>query len=340
MTPRALMGFTMSFTSATPDLLVRFRHKLCASSAAASQQRQHIFWVSEFIEHFAGRTLSSITYDEIQRFTTRVEAKHSLDQNGRDEVLSSVRMLYQEIDGIEPPWARACATATKRQEHHPFAALSRTTLRTVLPLVEYHSQLPVALVYGSGLKTSECARIRVGDIDLAQSVIQVRGTDGRITHRSVLPRALRAALTQHLEQRRQTHLKDTTQNFAGAPVPPALAQQDEPYARSWRCQFLFADGQLTPLGDGRMIRREINPRRFEKAIRMAADRVELGENVTAKSLRLSFARHLIQAAVDPVILQYVLGQLPELPAAYQPVFQNLRSPLDQLWPDGRSPWRD
>lgn len=342
MNSRAFLGLSISFTSATPDLLPRFRHKLDAASQLSSWQRsQYTLWVSEFVEYFAGRTLSSVKSDEMARFLARLESRYHVGDSGQKEVLGALRFLYQEIDGVEPPWSRQVqqeAKRTSRGQH--FAGLSRATLRTVLPLVEYQCQLPVALIYGAGLKPSECSQIRVGDVDLEKARLTVRNSQGLPSHETVLPRVLLQALSSHLDQRRQTHMKDSGQSFAGAPVPSAMAKDGEPYARSWRCQFFFADGQLSPLGDGRYIRREVNPRRFERAIRMAADRVELGETVTDKSLRLSFARHLIQQAVDPIVLQYVLGQAKTLPASHQEPFERLQSPMDELWAEGHNPWRN
>lgn len=318
---------------------MRFRHKIGDTMLNTWERNNHIFWVSAFIESFAGRTLSSIRYEEVERFLNRAEAQHQLKRDDRDEVIASIRMLYREIDGNEPPWREHKPAEAKRTQQAAAAGLSRSTIRTLLPLVEYQCQLPVALVYGSGVKLSEAARVRVGDLNLDDARLLVRNEQGQVAHETVLPRVMLEPLRSHMENRRQIHMKDATQNFAGAPVAPAMAKFGEPYARSWRCQFLFADGQLSHLGDGRVIRRDINARRLERAIRMAADRVELGETVTPTNLRLSFARHLIQQSVNPIVLQYVLGQLPDLPDTCIECFNDLRSPMDNLWPQGRTPWR-
>lgn len=338
MISRPQFDLPMSFTSATPELLVRFRQKLGDADLSVWQRNTHVLWASEFIDSFAGRTLCSISYEEVQRFLNRIELRHQLNGEKRKEVLATLSFLYHEIDGVEPPWGAQQITKRQRQVKH-YIGLSRNTIKTVLPLVEYQCQLPVALIYAAGLKPSECAALRIDDLLLDQNKIQVRNKEGEVTHLTVLPKVMRSALVKHLEQRRQTHMKDNTVNFAGAPVPMALAKGTEPYARRWRCQFLFADGQLSHLGDGRMIRRDIGVRRIERSIRMAADRVELGETVTAQSLRLSFAKHLMQQAADPIVLQYVLGQLPKLPDEYHQAFEQLSSPIDELWPDGRTPWR-
>lgn len=339
MASRARLGLSMSFTSATPDLLIRFRHKMGDTMLNTWERNNHIFWVSAFIESFAGRTLSSIRYEEVERFLHRAESQHQLRRADRDEVLNSIRMLYREIDNSEPPWREYKAPESKKAQQLSASGLSRSTIRTLLPLVEYQCQLPIALVYGSGLKLSEAARVRVGDMNLETALLSVRNEQGQVAHETVLPRVMLEPLRAHMENRRQIHMKDATHNFAGAPVAPAMAKFGEPYARSWRCQFLFADGQLSHLGDGRMIRRDINARRLDRALRMATDRVELGETVTHTNLRLSFARHLIQHSVNPIVLQYVLGQRPELPDHCQACFDDLRSPMDTLWPQGRTPWR-
>ncbi|GAB4181674.1 MAG: hypothetical protein Tsb002_01850 [Wenzhouxiangellaceae bacterium] len=339
MSTWGLLFQCMSFVSATPDMLARFRLRLGDASLSSWQRESHILWATEFIDNFSGRTLESINNHDVERFLSRMESEHQLDRGKREDIIASLRFLYQEMDGSEPPWLKIVAAPERQRREEQFAGLSRSTLRTILPLIEYQYQLPVALIYGAGLKASECCNLRVADIQLGQQRITVHNTAGAITHQTILPGILHKALRDHLDQRRQLHLRDNTQNFAGAPIPSGLSQDGAPYARSWRCQFIFAEGQLSRVSDGSMVRRQIDPRRIERAVRMAADRVELGESVTAKSLRLSFARHLIQEHIPPAVLQYVLGQNRELPADLQPAFEQLHSPLDQLWPAGSGPWR-
>ena len=102
----------MSFTSATPELLVRFRHKLGDADMEVWHRNAHLLWASEFIEAFAGRTLCSISYEEIQRFLNRIEAHHNLNGEKRKEIISSLSVLYREIDGIEPPWGTRAVSYT------------------------------------------------------------------------------------------------------------------------------------------------------------------------------------------------------------------------------------
>lgn len=339
MTPWAhISSVLMSFISATPDLLHRFRDKLGTADISAWRRNNHVLWASEFIEAFAGRTLSSISKTEVERFIIRQESEHQLSRASREDMIASIRFLYQEMDGAEPKWINQLFRA-KGSPSEQHVGLSRATLRTVLPLIEYQYQLPVVLIYSSGLKASESARLRVEDLLIDQGRLQLRNTEGQVTHHSILPKCLGNALKSHVEQRRQLHLKDTSQQFDGAPIPLSMSQDGVPYARSWRCQFLFAEGQLTRIANGRLIRRNFDPRRLERAIRMAADRVELGETVTAKSIRLSFARHMIHAHVPPETLQYLLGQITDAPGELTDLFKHLHSPMDELWPEGSGPWR-
>ena len=326
------------YATATPAALAHFRQRLDNMAVSTWQHQSALCWAGEFIEYFAGQALYTLNANDIKCFLSHVEAIHSLSVEGRSEVVDSLRLFYQTMDGHDPEWISqlrpiARGGAPRRQEQ-----LSREAVRYALPLVEYQYQVPVALIYGSGLKPSECARIRTGDISLEERCILIRDDAGHVTHQTVIPTLLVPVLSEILEQRRRLHMKDATQNFAGAPVPPAMAD-GKGYSRSWRHQFLFADYQLSTLEDGRFVRRSICMHGIHKAIRMAADRADLKDKLTAQNLRLSFAHHQIQRGVQPAVLQYALGQLATLPSHGTEELAQMTSPLDTLWPWGRGLWR-
>lgn|GEM_PF-1814641 len=64
------------------------------------------------------------------------------------------------------------------------------------------------LLYGSGLRVLECARLRVKDIDFASAQILVRQGKGRKDRSTVLPANLRAPLTAHLKKVQALHRAD------------------------------------------------------------------------------------------------------------------------------------
>ncbi len=59
-------------------------------------------------------------------------------------------------------------------------------------------RLMATLLYGSGLRLIECARLRVQDVDFAMNQIIVRGGKGAKDRVTVLPAVAKEPLTLHL----------------------------------------------------------------------------------------------------------------------------------------------
>ena len=68
--------------------------------------------------------------------------------------------------------------------------------------------IQASLLYGSGLRLMECARLRVKDINFDQRRITVREGKGGKDRATVLPDKVATALGKHLEGVRLLHQRD------------------------------------------------------------------------------------------------------------------------------------
>jgi len=68
--------------------------------------------------------------------------------------------------------------------------------------------LVAQLLYGSGLRLMECARLRVKDIDFDGNPLYVRSGKGDNDRTSVLPESVKEGLKGHLEEVKTLHEKD------------------------------------------------------------------------------------------------------------------------------------
>jgi integrase len=78
------------------------------------------------------------------------------------------------------------------------------------------------LLYGSGLRTSDCVRLRVKDVDFDYGQIIVRNGKGEKDRVTVLPVCARKPLEDHLAQVRRLFEADQKAGLAGVYIWPAL----------------------------------------------------------------------------------------------------------------------
>jgi integrase len=100
-------------------------------------------------------------------------------------------------------------------------------------------RLMATLLYASGLRVSECARLRVKDLDLARGEILVRNGKGAKDRVTVLPRGLIAPLRQHFDRVRKQHEADLIRGAGSVSLPDALAKKYPNAHREWPWQWVF-----------------------------------------------------------------------------------------------------
>ncbi len=81
----------------------------------------------------------------------------------QNQALSSLLFLYKEVLRIDLDWLGSVGYA-KRPSRLP-VGLTREEVRTILAHLDGPEWISSMLMYGSGLRSMECVRLRIKDID-------------------------------------------------------------------------------------------------------------------------------------------------------------------------------
>ena len=183
-----------------------------------------------------------------------------------------------------------------RRERKLPLILSRDEVKALLEAPQdLRHRAMLAILYGSGLRVSEVARLKVADIDSARNVLWVRSGKGRKDRQALLPPKLRELLRCYWRTRRPTDWL-----FPGAdPSQP------------------------------------ISVKTIFQACRQTGRSAGIAKSVHPHLLRHAFATHLLEAGVNLRTIQFLLGHANlETTARYLQVADvNVRattSPLESL----------
>ena len=86
--------------------------------------------------------------------------------------------------------------------------LTKEEVRLIISAAAVQYQLPLRLLYGTGMRLMELLRLRVKDLDFSRRQIMVRGGKGDRDRVTVLPESLREELQAHLEKWRLEHERE------------------------------------------------------------------------------------------------------------------------------------
>jgi len=170
------------------------------------------------------------------------------------------------------------------------------------------TRLMAKILYGSGLRVSECVRLRVKDIDLNQLQITVRSGKGRKDRYTVLPASLVTGWQTHLRRIKRIHERDLKLGNGRAYLPPALERKFPHAGSEWIWQYVFASKSLSiDPRSGIKRRHHMNTSTLQKAVKRAAGLAQIPKRVTCHTLRHSFATHLLEDGYDIRTVQELLG---------------------------------
>src|SRR5467141_1761368 len=113
---------------------------------------------------------------ELTRFLSSLAVDENVAASTQNPALSVLLFLYREVLEQDLPWLDAVVRA-KRPVRLPIV-LTRDEVRAVLRQLRGTPRLMAILLYGSGLRLLECARLRVKDVDFARNQLTVRGGKG------------------------------------------------------------------------------------------------------------------------------------------------------------------
>ncbi len=122
---------------------------------------------------------------EVEAFLTYLAVERSVSASTQNQALAALLFLYKEVLQVDLPWLDKFKPA-KKSERVPVVP-TKEEVKIILGQLKGANWLIANLLYGSGLRLSECLRLRVKDLDLGFRQIVVRDGKGGKDRFTVMP---------------------------------------------------------------------------------------------------------------------------------------------------------
>ena len=186
--------------------------------------------------------------------------------------------------------------------------LSQEEVRRLLAQLDGTHRRMARLLYGTGMRVMECARLRVKDLDLQRREITIRQGKGARDRMTMVPQSMAAELADQLARARVLWAMDRDAGAPGVEVPPALGRKYPGAATSWGWFWVFpGDAPSRDPRSGTVRRHHAYEESLGRSIRTAARRAGIAKPATAHTLRHAFATHLLESGYDIRTVQELLG---------------------------------
>jgi integron integrase len=286
-----------SLPAKSVKLLDRARQSLRLKRYALSTERSYLNWIRRFIQFHNLQHPRTLGKEQIESFLSHLAVKENVAASTQNQALNAILFLYRNV--LDQPLEHDLnAVRAHRQKHIP-TVLTHDEVKTVLDLVSVRYHLTVQLLYGSGLRVSECVRLRIKDVDFEQRQINVRDAKGTKDRLTILPEAVIHPLRTHLQRVKRLHEEDLDQGYGAVYLPNALEKKYPLANKEWIWQYVFPSRSLSrDPRSGTTRRHHLNPSTIQKAVKKAVKLSRIPKHVTPHTFRHSFATHLLENGYD------------------------------------------
>jgi integron integrase len=310
---------------------IRTRHYACRTECSCAE------WVRRFFAYASERQQAPhprVDADTVRDDLTYLAVRQQVSASTQNQALCALLFLCREVLGLDVGDLTTTARA-KRGARLP-TVLSVPETAALLGTLRGTTWLMAALIYGGGLRVTECCQLRVKDVDFDQGLLVVRSGKGDKDRTTLLADMCRAPLRAQLRAAEAIHEKDRQAGLPGVWLPDALDRKYPHAGRELAWFWVFPSRTLsTDPRTGIVRRHHLSDSVVQKAVKAAAHEAKLHKPVSVHTLRHCFGTHMLLNGVDIRQIQEYLGHANvETTMIYTHVVKDLRtpprSPLDVL----------
>lgn len=297
-------------------------------------------WVRRFIMFHGRQHPARLEPSHVLAFLTSLAEVDHVSAATQNQALAALVFFYAEV--LNLPLAQLGNIPRARRPNRLPVVMTRAEVQQVLRQLHGVWLLMVSLLYGSGLRLSECVGLRVKDVDLDSYQLMVRRAKGQKDRVAPLPQSLLSSLTEHLQRVRDQHASDLARDAGYVALPDALRAKYPNAAREWQWQWLFpATRTYVDPSTKERRRHHIHETALQRAVKRAVSKSGVAKLVSCHTFRHSFATHLLESGYDVRTIQKLLGhQDLRTTMVYTHVLQRgplgVESPLDRARREGWS----
>jgi len=294
-------------------------------------------WVRRFLAYLAeqqGTPHPRVEAGGVRDYLTHLAVRQKVSASTQNQAFCAILFLCREMLGIDLEGVSNVARA-RRGSHLP-VVLSVPETGALLNAMSGTTWLMAALIYGGGLRVSECCALRIKDVDFDQGLILVRGGKGGKDRSTLLAETGRDELRAQIRKAEALHKEDRLAGLASVWLPGAVDRKYPNAGRELGWFWVFPSRTLSTDPSAGVVRRHhVHESVIQKAVKAAARQAGIHKPVSVHVLRHSFATHLLLGGVDIRQIQDYLGHANvETTMVYTHVVKELRnparSPLDAL----------
>lgn len=290
---------------AKSQFLTELRQSLRMRGYSMRTEKTYSYWVADFIRFHGMQHPTSMGADQVVAYLSFLANNRNVAINTQKSALNALAYLYNQF--LEMPLGDLGFTHAKRPRRLP-VVISGAEVASILQMLDQRDRLIFSLLYGSGLRITECLRLRVKDINFDQGSLNVIDGKGNKDRQTILSQKLFGVLNAQIETSIALQSEDNKQGI-GPSLPYSLGRKLPNAYRQSAWMFIFPSTTICkhPV-TGIPCRHHLHDSVPRKALKRAVAGAQLNrKRITCHTFRHSFATELLRAGRDIRTVQELLG---------------------------------
>lgn len=313
-------------------LLSNIRTEIRRRNYSYKTEQAYTKWVKRYVHFHDLQHPKEMAEEEVVSYLNYLANEREVAGSTQNQALCALVFLYDNVL-VQPLEELKDLQRANTPKKLP-VVLTPEEAFAILGKMRGISKLIAALLYGSGLRISECLRLRYKDLDFGYNQIQVRSGKGNKDRITIMPQRLKKRLRDQREKVKVLHEKDKKSGYAETLLPKALSRKYPNAAQELKWQYLFpSPRRAKDPRSGLVHRHHLSDSTIQRKVKQAVNASEIKKHATCHTFRHSFATHLLEDGYDIRTVQELLGHKHvDTTMIYTHVIQNkgsvVQSPID------------
>jgi integron integrase len=268
-------------------------------------EKTYLYWMKDYIRYHHLKHPTELNSGHVTAYLSYLANHRDVAINTQKTALNALVFLYDQF--LKTPLGDLGFHYAKKQRRLPIV-LTVIEVQAILNALNGRDRVIFSLLYGSGLRISECLRLRVQDINFQKCSLTVRDGKGGKDRQTILSTSLISPLKDLIEQAIHIQEEDNLRGI-GPSFPHKLGKKYPNAFRQPAWMFIFPSTAIckhpiTQLPCRHHLHDSVPRKALQKAVK------DCGLNrkkISCHTFRHSFATQLLQNGRDIRTVQELLG---------------------------------
>ncbi len=289
-----------------PEIYRKFLVAIRMPDYSINTEKSYLSWIVRFLRFHPERHPYNFSEPDVASFLEHLAIKRKVAGATQAQALNALVFFFARV--LERPLGEIGPFKRPQRPKRIPTVLSPNEMQSILSHLRGMTGLMVHLMYGTGLRVTECVRLRILDLDFEYRNIVVRQSKGKKDRSVPMPDMLVEHLQRQIQFVQEQHMRDSAAGCGTVYIPEALSRKYPNAKNELRWRYLFPANRLARDPRSDVVRRHhIHQTVVQKAIRQAAMKAGIVKRVTSHTMRHSFATHLLESGADIRTVQELLG---------------------------------